>query len=628
MLISKFKPATIVIPRNATEQELFAAKELVKYLHLLCGADIDISEVPKKKNNIFLGSPRRNRYTAKYISAFQFDAVCPGPEGIFIKSFTDSSLVIAGSDDSMHRGTIYAVYEMLESFCGLSFAAYCHPDVNAGDHIDPSMITKYGNVNLFGAFRRHARCDLPYRGAIVQYEDADGVVDHGLNLPFFDWLCKNRYNNIFTWASCYEKLKELGLVDEARRRGLEFTVGHHEASKLFLPAHGNEYFPEHYYETHPEFYRLQEDGTRYEDLTHFGQWIFCSRNEQMIDTLAENMKSWLSKNPAVKIINFPPNDGMAPQCACPKCAPYSKVENYMYVINSVSRKVREVYPNVQIQALAYTDLFECPPNVELDDGVCIMEATWHETGLRSAGKPDGSCLNGTFFEDNLMKWKSAGADVVYYDYYMGVYPARQRLIPMADEIQATCTRMKKLGIRGAATQIEPFNIWNNLFNFFCFARIAYDNFLSFRSCSQLFACAFGSISNPVERILTYLEDVQNGQTDIMHAGAWLMKHINKRKVYSLFERALCEASDVTARNNVRMLRMAFRYSDLETSQPESPQDDKNYASIMEYRDPTGELKLMCEFDSFHYNNPGYGIAIPCKSLNDTTYERDIWYNFE
>ena len=116
-------------------------------------------------------------------------------------------------------------------------------------------------------------CDLAYRGAIVQYADAAGEVDRGLNIPFFDWLGKNRYNNIMTWAGCFEKMKSLGLLKEAERRGIRFTVGHHEASKLFMPAHGNAYFPEHYYETHPEYYRLSEDGTRYEDTTHWGQWI-------------------------------------------------------------------------------------------------------------------------------------------------------------------------------------------------------------------------------------------------------------------------------------------------------------------------------------------------------------------
>ncbi len=35
------------------------------------------------------------------------------------------------------------------------------------------------------------------------------------------------------------------------------------------------------------------------------------------------------------LLGLPPNDGMAPQCTCPECSKYAKVENYYYVLSEV-----------------------------------------------------------------------------------------------------------------------------------------------------------------------------------------------------------------------------------------------------------------------------------------------------
>ena len=612
----------IIIPAEASLREQFAAEELKKYVQQICDTELNITTKAGKKS-IFIGSPDRNMYVAQFLSQQEFDRICPGPEGMLIQSYGEDALVIAGSRGDYERGTIYAVYELLERFCGASLAAFSNPDIAAGEFVPHQEYLDIENISYI-----KPSCDLAYRGAIVQYADAAGEVDRGLNIPFFDWLGKNRYNNIMTWAGCFEKMKSLGLLKEAERRGIRFTVGHHEASKLFMPAHGNAYFPEHYYETHPEYYRLSEDGTRYEDTTHWGQWIFCSRNQKMIDTLAEHIQSWLLQNPLVDTIFFPPNDGIAPQCVCPECAPYTKVENYIYVLNAVAKQVRKQFPHIKIVSCAYTDLFECPENVELDPALCVNEATWHETGLRAVGKPDGSCLIGTFFEDNLLKWHAAGASVTYYDYYMGVYPARQRYIPMADEIQAIARAMHEKGVDGSATQIECFNMWNHLFNFYCFARTQYDVSLSMEQHFVRFCRIFGEGAEEIASIIRYAEQLLDGQESIMTAGIWLMKHIDKERVYRLYDQALAKAKSPLSRNNIRLMRMTFRYSDLETSLAGAPNSDQNYHSVQEYTEETGELNTMTEFDSFWSNDPGYGIDIPAKSSCDTVFEKNIWYVFD
>lgn len=625
MRLSKNSAVSIVVPKKATSRESFACEELKKYLLMIFeGISVEITDSPLHGASIIIGGPEHNEAAARYISEEAFDKAVPGPEGMMIKSFGDDVILIAGSSknpNECERGTIYGVYEFLERFLGCSLSAYINPGVAGGEFV-PSLDEK----ELRGVEYIKPQADLKYRTAIIQYADAAGNPVHEFNIPFADWLVKNRYNRILTWSSVYESYKKEGMLEEAERRGLRFTVGHHESSQLFLPPHGNEYFPEHYEETHPEFYKLKANGERFKVDGFYGQWIFCSRNRRLIETVSNNIIDWIYKNPSVDIVAFWPQDGVDEQCACEKCSKHSKVSNYTFFLNEVAKRVSAVHPNVKIDMLVYVDLWNCPDGQKLEPSLIVDEATWHSKGLRNAGNPDGSGIIGTVCED-LMKWHKVGAEVVYYDYYMGVYPARQRYIPIADEVQALCRHYVKEGVLGTATQIECFNLWNHIFNFFTFARTAYDTELSMEDNLKVFSRIFGAAAPYVEEIIRMAESCLDGRATIMNAGIYLMEHIDREKVYALYEKALDSADSAAARNNVRMMRMEFRYTDVEVEENRKKDPEEPYASLRKYEDPTGELAFMTRFDSFKHNDPGYGITIPV-DCEDKGFVPDRWYSFE
>lgn len=629
MKLSKNSSVSIVIPANATPREVFAAEELEKYLKaIFSGICIHITAdtAPVSGSCFLLGGPERNRQTAEYISEAQFDARIPGPDGMLIWGVAENTVICAGSSkdpNECERGTIYAVYELLERYFGCSLSAIVNPEIRGGEYI--SSLESWEQADIL---YEKAAADIPYRTAIVQYNCPMGDPLHTLTIPFFDWLAKNRYNRILLWAGTYETHKKAGIIEEAARRGLRFTVGHHQSSCLFIPPYGNEYFSEEYYKTHPEFYRLQEDGSRFEPVNEWGQWIFCSRNAALIDRMAKNICTWIGQNPAVDTVALWPHDGMAPQCVCEECRKYSKVENYTYFLNQVAKRVRQVHPHVSIDMLAYVDLWNCPEGLRLEPNIVVQEATWHATGLRKIGKPDGSCLNGTMFETDLLRWKAAGAQVAYYEYFMGVYPARQRYMPAADELQSLYKRMMEVGIRGSGTQIECFNIWNNLFNFYCFGRTAYDTGLSLQDNLHRFSRIFGEGAPFIEVIITGMEAKLDGQQTIMTAGLQLMRETDMDPVYALLDQALAAAKTPCARNNIRMLRMALRYSHLECTQT-GIRDDSNYTDLESCPDPTGELYYMSHsFDSYHYNDPGFGLMLPLDCKKEADFIPDKWYAFE
>ena len=626
MQLTKNSAPFIVIPQCATLREEFAAQELQKYLRLILGCEAKIcTDTNACEGDAFLiGGPERNAQTARYMSEPEFRATVPGPEGMLLRALDGQTVLIAGSSwhvGECERGTLYGVYEFLERYCGCVLAAYSHPDANAGE-IVPALST----LVLDKVEYCKPCADRPYRTAIVQYEDCAGNPARDLNLPFFDWLVKNRYNRFLTWTSIYEYFKKTDMLKEFDRRGIRFTVGHHESSRLFLPAHGNEYFPEHYFETHPEYFKLQEDGTRFHNTDHWGQWIYCTRNEEMIRTVADNVIAWIADNPAVDVLALWPNDGIFPQCTCPDCAAYSKVENYCYFINSVAKLVNRVHPHLRFDMLIYVDLWECPKDLKLEPSILVDEATWHDTGLRATGKPDGTALNGTHFEENLLKWKKTGAEVVYYDYYMGIYGVRQRWLPMADEVQAIWKNFITKGITGAGTQIETFNLWNHLLNFYTFGRTAYDTSLTVQDTATAVASLCGKAAPVVRDILLEGERLVDGQLPLHKCATMLMESIDKQAIYDAYERAFTLADSPRARNNLRLLRMVFRYSDLEASEEASK--DKKYERIKtNYVDASGEMAYMTRFDSFYKNNPGHGIAFPLDG-EEKGFVPDKWYIFE
>ncbi len=631
MIFIKDYDVKIAVPENATEREKFAASELQKYIKKICGAEFEISSDNNefRGQTIAIGGPERNTVTARYISEAEFDSIVPGPEGLFIKLYEDC-LVLAGSSKNTNeyeRGTIYAVYEFLERFLGCSLAAYTKDGVSGGEYIPKQEAFEIKDI-----FYSKPCSDVSYRCAVAQYSSHGKAVNYELDIKFLDWLSKNRYNYIYTWNTVYENFKKNGMLDAAAKRGILFKVGHHDAIDTLLPQRGNKYFSEHYFKTHPEYYKLTEDGTRFEMVSHWGQMVLCSRNEDMINQISENLISWLSQNPQVKTYAILNKDGRAPQCCCEKCKDYTKDENYTYMINSIAKRVKPAHPDVTINMLAYSDLWSPPENMVLESNVSVTEAVWHrtcdeESGLRTIGKPDGSCLAGTDYEKNLLEWKKSGASISYYDYFMGVYPGRQRYIPMADEMQAMCKRFTEKGIDGTETQIEVYNLWNNIFNFYTYGRTAYDTEKSLDNNLSLFCRIFGKGGEYIAENIRYAESVLDGQCEIMTAGIYLMKHIDKEKMYNGFENALNAAEDEAARNNVRLMRMAFRYSDLECRE-KYENDEKDYKALKHYDIPErGELLYMKKhFDSYD-SHGGYGIMIPVTG-DDNGFTPDKWYLFE
>jgi len=541
--------AVIVIPKEATKREIFAASELQKYLAKISGEELSIvtdENVTDKEefHLILIGGPERNLKTASYVSEEEFDTLVPGPDGMMIKTVAENVLVLAGSSknpNERERGTVYAVYEFLERYLKCSFVAYGKPGSELGEYVPRTSEIALSEIEYV-----KAKGDLTYRTAIVQFDGKGHKIpnadaNHGLTASLIDWMAKNRLNRILLMMNSYEMMKKNGVLEEIEKRGISITAGHHDSSMLFLPPAGNEIFPEHYYETHPEYYRLQEDGTRYfAESKWAGQLIFDMRSIGCIEQIAVNIVKWLKDNPAVDIVNLWPNDAWAPNCCCEECAKHKKTSNYAWFANEVAKRVGKECPNVKIDMLVYLDLWRPAVGVEFVPNLLVEVATWGKTFImRRYGLKDGSGLIGSYVEENAMIWGNMAGKMAYYDYYMTTFDNEQIGCPMADEIISIYRHFTETDYcTGSGTQMEAFNLWNYLFNFYTHGRSSYDVSLTLEDLLERFIRIFGAGAPYIKEYMQYAEDFNEGQCDDGKAQApWFNQNVDHKMVYDLFEKA-------------------------------------------------------------------------------------------
>jgi hypothetical protein len=124
----------IVVGKNAPDKEIYAAKELQRYLYALSGTQLPIRDAgaPMDRTSFILGQPSTNSDIAGLLASehIAVGPSDPGPEGYVLKKTQVNGqdvLVIAGSDE---MGTLYGVYGLLDDHYGVGF--YMGGDVLPG----------------------------------------------------------------------------------------------------------------------------------------------------------------------------------------------------------------------------------------------------------------------------------------------------------------------------------------------------------------------------------------------------------------------------------------------------------------------------------------------------------------
>lgn len=155
------------------------------------------------------------------------------------------------------------------------------------------------------------------------------------------------------------------LLARARDMGLDIEYEMHALSWLM---------PRTLYETHPDWFRMDEAGERKNDFN------FCPSNEEALDYLTERAAYLAGLLPSTSHrYYFWLDDVAGHTCHCEKCAALTPSDQQLLAVNAMLRGIRQTDPEGKLAYIAYFDALEPPTAVKPEPGVFLEYAPFHRS---------------------------------------------------------------------------------------------------------------------------------------------------------------------------------------------------------------------------------------------------------
>lgn len=298
----------ILVPEDAIPAEATAARELQAGLKKIFGAELPVVKGEAPAPAIRVGqSPE----TARLLGNLDFKTL--KPDEIILKT-VGGNLILTGDRP---RGSLYAVYELLEREYGVRFwTAEAESWPTRKEFTLPQIDDRYAPP-----FKsREAFYDLIHKSPVFAVK----VRNNG----HFDRIPEE-------WGGHLELL------------------GWCHTSEQFVP-------PEKFFAAHPEWF-AEIDGKRVTD----GQ--LCLTNPEARRQLTAEVLAALRKKPATRIISVTQNDNQQ-FCRCKTCEAFVKAHGnqsdlLIDAVNKVAGAVAKEFPNVKVETLAYQYTRQTPETV-------------------------------------------------------------------------------------------------------------------------------------------------------------------------------------------------------------------------------------------------------------------------
>ncbi len=362
--------AFIVLPAKVLDSEKFAAEELALHIERLLGKrPLIVSEEKKlapEATAIYLGKTRKAASCGFDFSKF--------PAEKWLISSVDNGLVIGGGETC---GTLYGVYNYLEKVCGVRWYSVTDTKIPKLKELPLKDLQLAGKP----AFR--------YRALITEVPDYDST-----------FLLRNRQNSdFFGW--------KFSLYD-----GIPY-IGHN------IHTHCIWVKPAKYFKSNPEFFALDKNGKR----TPGG---LCLMNKNCRQTMIKEVREVLKKRYAeaaekplssMQLVNISHMDNQQ-YCHCKDCKDFAAKYKALSAcdidfINEVATALKDEFPNVIFQTLAYTYTEKPPVGLAVADNVCVEMCDTTSNVAVPVTHPDN-----VFFLDSLTEWTKIAKNVMIWDYWI------------------------------------------------------------------------------------------------------------------------------------------------------------------------------------------------------------------
>jgi len=323
----------IIVAENAAVQHLHAAEELRTFLHQITGASFPVyreceavQEIrpeghrnqlcpPKVPSFIYVGD-------AAFGTRMGYTVPCElGKEGYSIYTKEYSLYIVGGH----LRGVLYGVYSFLETYCG------CRWFTDEVTHIPKRNALEIPEIN---------DTQVP----VLEYRQP-----HYTSYPDADWHVRNKCNS--TCAT------------------LSDLHGGKINYKGFVHTFKDILNPDEFFDTHPEYFS-EVNGVRISGRTQL-----CLTNPEVLDLAKKKVRMWLKENPDTAIVSVSQNDNYN-CCTCKKCRALDEAEeshmgSLLTFVNAIADDIKEDYPDVAIDTLAYQYTRAVPKTVRPRPNVII-----------------------------------------------------------------------------------------------------------------------------------------------------------------------------------------------------------------------------------------------------------------
>jgi len=427
----------IIIGKNASLPEKFAAEELQKYIKKISGAVIPVkTDGNGSKNIVLIGTQQSNQLLASYLAKSDDFSEKEKKKDAFLITTKNGSLILCGSNP---RSCLYAVYDFLEKELGVFW-----PTPMPEEEIVPFC----KKICLNDISRKEA-ATFEYRG-----------ITRG-GVPVIDWMAKHKMNwYLFGHFKEFEKDTD-GFMLELKKRGMIISAAVHGTNEI-MP-------PQKYFDKNPEYYSLNKEGKRVPDQ-------LCTSNSDGLKIYTDLYLEFIAKNPDVDMFNVAQADGYG-WCECPECnrifgkerwevipAQLRASDRWLKAVNSVASEAEKKFPHKKIMYMPYVATGPCPKLAKPLPNVIAMLALYEVTAS-DVSSPDilryHSCQDIHAYHRRLIEeWSKTASELLIYEYYGGRSQWDGKPMVLSQNMKNSLKYFASHGVKGLVTQ-APYTWWRS-----------------------------------------------------------------------------------------------------------------------------------------------------------------------
>ena len=353
---------TIIIPDAADAPVAKAAEQLQYWLKEMTGATLPIlaesADVNAKSGIISVG---RTTLLEKSFSEMAARKLENGGWGIA----SDASNLFLWGDDK-DRGTANAVFAFLEEDLGCRWYTKDHAYIPQTTTLKTAPVQRTYSPSL-------------------------------------------KLRDPFCWSSWNWRWSLHNRTNAPDARVPEEYGGRVDYGDLFVHTFDSLIPPGKYFDEHPEYFMLDEKGQR-------SKQQLCLTNPDVTKLIIEQVHQSLAKHPHAEIVSVSKND-VVKVCACDTCKAVDEAEGsnmgaMLNLVNSVAASVKDQYPHVQVDTLAYMETIGLPKTARPAENVIIRLCNDSVGSWVKPFTPAEDCK----FAELMKNWSAVHNNIYIWDY--------------------------------------------------------------------------------------------------------------------------------------------------------------------------------------------------------------------